>query len=142
MASALTVVLIKNSQWQQLQSYCVCESVCETPSQPCCMGHHRLQSDLPSPSSPTGMGIPFLPGHPREVTGNPAAATGEGFWGSHVSANTYLKNCSYGSVLLLSLFPEVLTEHLSQGLTGCPARFTELQSHSSACSPFPAVHPL
>lgn len=123
------------------------------------MGHHRLQSDLPSPSSLTGMGIPLLPGHPtcpppsgnqhlclhpaqhrcpsavfavQTCVGNPAGATGEGVLGLPcVSANTYLKNCSYGSVLLLSLFAEVLTEHLSQGLTRCPACFTELQSHTA-----------
>lgn len=37
---------------------------CKAPSQPRCVGHHGLQSGLPSPSSPTEMGIPFLPGHP------------------------------------------------------------------------------
>lgn len=39
-------------------------SLCKAPSQPRCVGHHGLQSGLPSPSSPTEMGIPFLPGHP------------------------------------------------------------------------------
>lgn len=143
---------------------------CKAPSQPRCVGHHGLQSGLPSPSSPTEMGIPFFPGHPTcsPPSGdqplclhpaqllcpsavfagflyvcNPAGAAAEGFLGvPHVSANTYLKNCSHGSIFLLSLFSEVFPKHFSQGLTRCPPCFTGLQSHSSACSPFPEVYPV
>lgn len=166
MASGITVVLTeKQPVTTTFQSYCVCESVCETPSQPpvwATTGYrlaspvhavqsHRDGDPLPPwtshlPSSlwrPAQHLCPFAVFAVCLYVGNPARAAAEGFLGvPYVAAYTYLKNCSHGSIFLLSPFSEVFTEHLSQGLTRCPPCFTGLQSHSSVCSPFPAVYPV
>lgn len=60
-----------------------------------------------------------------------------GFGHAMCLCNTYLKNCSYGSIFPFSLFSEVLTEHLSQCLIPTlfhRAAVTQQRSFSLPCS--------